>query len=301
MSDHAARLPECWVFLPQLRLGMDDLVLRARAAEWAGFSGLALMDHMAPPMAESKPLLDAMTTAAWLLARTESLRVGHLVLCDGFRHPAVLAKEVVTLDRASGGRFELGLGSGSVPEELDRFGIGRLDGPARTRRLGETLDVLAGLFTGAPFDFSGEFFELRGAQQQPVPSGAVPVVLGGSGGRTMELVARYATWWNLPVNRLDRLESLRAAAGPARVSVQLMVAFVAEGVDRAEVEEPARRRYGSMGDGLVVGDAAEVRARLARLGSQGVQRVYVWFADFAPTATLEVFGAEVLGGRGLRS
>ena len=297
MSDQAARLPECWVFLPQLRLGMDDLVVRARATEQAGFSGLALMDHMAPPMAESKPLLDAVTTAAWLLARTESLRVGHLVLCDGFRHPAVLAKEVATLDNSSGGRFELGLGSGSVPEELDRFGLGRLHGPARTRRLGETLEVLAGLFRGERFDFTGEFFELRGAQQQPVPLGPVPVVLGGSGRRTMELVARHATWWNLPVNRLDRLESLRAAAGPARVSVQLMVGFVAEGVERAEVEEPARRRFGTMGDGLMVGDAAEVRARLGELAARGVERVYLWFADFAPPATLEAFGAEVLRGR----
>jgi alkanesulfonate monooxygenase SsuD/methylene tetrahydromethanopterin reductase-like flavin-dependent oxidoreductase (luciferase family) len=273
---------------------MDDLLARAWAAERAGFAGLALMDHLAPPMAESRSLLDPVVCAAWLLARTDRLRVGHLVLCDGFRHPAVLAKEAATLAAASGGRFELGLGSGSVPAELDRFGVTRLDGAARTRRLGESLEVLDGLWSGEPFDFEGEFFELSGAQQQPSPPTPIPVVLGGSGPRTMELVARHATWWNLPVHRLDRLDRLRASAGAARVSVQLMVAFVAEGATRAEVEEPARRRYGSMGDGLVVGDAAEVRRRLSMLAEVGVERVYVWFADLAPVATLGAFGAEVV-------
>lgn len=290
----SSELPECWLFLPQLRMEMDDLVERAVAAEGAGFAGLALMDHLAAPMAESKPLLDAVTTAAWLLARTERLRVGHLVLCDGFRHPAVLAKEAATLQRASGGRFELGLGSGSVPAELDRFGIGRLDAAARTRRLGESLEVLAGLLSGGPVDVAGEFFQLTGAVQQPVPAEPIPVVLGGAGAATMELVARHATWWNLPVHRLDRLGALRPSAGKARVSVQLMVGFVAAGVERAVVEAPARRRYASMGDGLVVGDAAEVRARLVELSALGVARVYVWFTDLAPVATLEAFGAEVL-------
>jgi alkanesulfonate monooxygenase SsuD/methylene tetrahydromethanopterin reductase-like flavin-dependent oxidoreductase (luciferase family) len=275
---------------------MDDLLARAWAAERAGFAGLALMDHLAPPMAESKALLDPVVCAAWLLARTDRLRVGHLVLCDGFRHPAVLAKEAATLAAASGGRFELGLGSGSVPSELDRFGVARLDGTARTRRLGESLEVLTGLWSGEPFDFEGEFFELSGAQQLPSPPTPMSVVLGGSGPRTLELVARHATWWNLPVHRLDRLDRLRASAGAARVSVQVMVAFVAEGTTRAAVEEPARRRYGSLGDGLVVGDAGEVRQQLSRLAAAGVERVYVWFADLAPVATLEAFGAEVLSG-----
>jgi alkanesulfonate monooxygenase SsuD/methylene tetrahydromethanopterin reductase-like flavin-dependent oxidoreductase (luciferase family) len=290
----SAELPECWAFVPQLRMEMGDLLDRARAAERAGFVGLALMDHLAPPMAESRPLLDAMACAAWLLARTDHLRVGHLVLCDGFRHPSLLAKEAATLTEASGGRFELGLGSGSVPEELDRFGVGRLDGSARTRRLGESLEVLAGLWSGEPFDFEGEFFRLSGAQQRPTPRSPIPIVLGGIGPRTMELVARHATWWNLPVHRLDRLEGLRTSTGAARVSVQLMVAFVAEGTDRAEVEEPARRRYASMGEGLLVGDAAEVRRRLSQLATLGVERAYIWFADLAPASTLESFGAEVL-------
>ena len=84
---------EFWVFLPQMRLSMAQLVERARAAEAAGFSGVAGMDHLTPPMAENQPMFEAMITNTWLASHTEHLRVGSLVLCDSFRHPAVLARE----------------------------------------------------------------------------------------------------------------------------------------------------------------------------------------------------------------
>ena len=102
---------------------MDAIVERARAAESAGFDGVAVMDHLSPPMAPDQPMFEAMATSAWILANTSRLRAGALVLCDAFRHPAVLAQAAVTLDHASGGRFELGIGAGSVPTELDTFGV----------------------------------------------------------------------------------------------------------------------------------------------------------------------------------
>ena len=105
--------PQFFLFLPQLRFTMADLVDRARAAEAAGFTGIALMDHLSPPLAEDRPMLEAMTAATWLAAATTTLIVSHLVLCDAFRQPAVLARQAVTLDHASGGRFELGIGAGS--------------------------------------------------------------------------------------------------------------------------------------------------------------------------------------------
>ncbi len=82
---------EFWLYLPQMRLGMHDLVRRAQAAEAAGFAGIAGMDHLAPPGAESSPMFEAMTTNTWIAAHTRTLFVGSLVLCDSFRHPAVLA------------------------------------------------------------------------------------------------------------------------------------------------------------------------------------------------------------------
>ena len=105
---------EFWLYLPQMRMTMPQMAARADGAEAAGFAGVAGMDHLAPPGAEAAPMFEAMVANAWLAARTTDLRLGSLVLCDSFRHPVVFAREAVTIDHASGGRFELGLGWGSV-------------------------------------------------------------------------------------------------------------------------------------------------------------------------------------------
>src|SRR5215510_13080288 len=148
------------LFLPQMRLSFDQLVERARAAEAAGFVGVTGMDHLAPPLAEAQPMFDAMVTTAWLAAHTERARVGSLVLCDAFRHPAVLARQAVSIDHASGGRFELGIGAGSVPDEFPVFGIGPTEPRDRVARLRETLEVVRALWTGDVVDYDGEFHHL---------------------------------------------------------------------------------------------------------------------------------------------
>jgi alkanesulfonate monooxygenase SsuD/methylene tetrahydromethanopterin reductase-like flavin-dependent oxidoreductase (luciferase family) len=128
----------------------------------------------------------------------------------------------------------------------------------------------------------------------PVPLDRIPVVIGGTGPRTIELVARHATWWNVPVHRLDRLDDLRGAVGGARPSVQQMVAFVADESERAAVTEAARRRFAHFGAGLVIGNAEEVAAHLAGLEARGVERIYLWFTDFARPETLAAFGDQVI-------
>lgn len=286
--------PQFHLFLPQMRLGFDALVERARAAEAAGFDGIALMDHLAPPMAEDQDMYDAMVTATWLAACTTDLVIGHLVLCDSFRHPAVLAKQAVSLDHASGGRFELGIGWGSVTQELERFGVGSVDAPHRVARLRETLTAIQALWSGEVVDFEGEHHRITGGQQRPRPLGTIPIVVGGAGPRTLALVAEHANWWNCPIYALDRFDELRARVGSARASIQEMLGFVADPADRAEIEATAHRRFGYMGDGLVVGDGDEVVARYRELHERGVERVYVWFTDFAEPETLTAFGDQVI-------
>jgi alkanesulfonate monooxygenase SsuD/methylene tetrahydromethanopterin reductase-like flavin-dependent oxidoreductase (luciferase family) len=252
------------------------------------------MDHLAPPMAEDQPMHEAMTTATWLAAHTQTLSVGHLVLCDSLRHPAVLAKQAVTIDHASGGRFELGIGWGSVPDELDAFGVGDSAPSARVRRLAESLEVMTALWSGDTVDFDGEFHRVKGGRQQPVPLAKIPLLIGGAGRKTLALVARYADWWNLPIYALERLEELRPSAGGARVSVQQMVAFVPDESQRDRVTELALRRFGVYGDGLVIGDAAQLVDHFAALHDRGVERFYAWFSDFADPQTLAAFGADVI-------
>jgi alkanesulfonate monooxygenase SsuD/methylene tetrahydromethanopterin reductase-like flavin-dependent oxidoreductase (luciferase family) len=285
---------EFHLFLPQMRLSLDALVQRARVAEDVGFTGIALMDHLAPPMALDQPMFDAMVTAAWLAAHTERLVIGHLVLCDSLRHPAVLARQAVSLDHASRGRFELGIGWGSVPEELATFGIGSVDAPTRVQRLGETLALVRALWTGEQVDFHGEHFTVAGGQQRPTPLDRIPIVIGGAGPRTLELVAAHADWWNLPLYAVDRLEELRPKAGAARTSIQEMITFLPAAGDAEQVEATAARRFGRM-RGRVTGTAAELAEHYRGLVGRGVERFYCWFSDFADPATLEEFGASVIG------
>jgi alkanesulfonate monooxygenase SsuD/methylene tetrahydromethanopterin reductase-like flavin-dependent oxidoreductase (luciferase family) len=285
--------PEFHLYLPQMRLTLDAMIEKARAAEAAGFVGMAGMDHLAPPLAEQHEMYEALTTNAWLLAHTDRLVQGQLVLCDAFRHPAVLAREAVTLDHASGGRFEVGIGWGSVVEEFTTYGVRPITARERVGRMKETLEILRALWTGEVLDYDGEWFQLVAARQMPTPLEKIPIVIGGTGPRTMELVAAHADWWNVPIHQLHRLDSMRDAAGTARVSVQHMYAFVPEGADRAAIEEPARRRFGNHSN-LVIGGRNELLDHFHAMGERGVERYYVWFADFAQTPTLEAFGAEVI-------
>ncbi|MBV9720413.1 MAG: LLM class flavin-dependent oxidoreductase [Mycobacterium sp.] len=278
-------MAEWYLFLPQVRLPVADIVERSRHAEASGFSGVAFIDHLEAPGLPDESIWEAMAVATWVAAKTERLRIGHLVLCDSFRHPAVLAKQAVTLSDASGGRFDLGLGSGSWPAEFARFDVGQEDPVARV----EQLEYHLGLIT----QYWGKGGTPDGSQT-PLPGHPIPLLLGGTGRRMMELVCRYADWWNIPANHLDRLARLIPAAGSARVSVQQMVGFVRRGSDPDKVREVSTRRFGNLGSGLVCGDAEELIGHFAGLSNQGVERFYVWFADFAVPQSLHEFGETVI-------
>ncbi|MCV7317021.1 LLM class flavin-dependent oxidoreductase [Mycolicibacillus parakoreensis] len=277
---------EWFLFLPQSRLSIDEIVVRARTAEASNFTGVAFIDHLETPMAPDAPIWEAMTTATWVAAHTDRLRIGHLVLCDAFRHAAVLAKQAVTLSEASGGRFELGLGSGSMPDELARFGLGTATAGQRVTELEQTVAAVRRYWSA---DADG---------QHPRPSHPIPLVLGGRGRRMLDLVRRHADWWNLPAPDVGALPDLAPAVGPAHVSVQQMVGFIGAGADADTVVTAARRRFGRLGAGLVCGRADELIDYFAVLRRQGAQRFYVWFSDFAAPESIAEFGADVIAAGG---
>lgn len=280
------------LFLPQMRLSFGQIVERARAAEAAGFVGTTGMDHLAPPMAEDQPMFEAMVTNTWIAAHTSTLRVGSLVLCDAFRHPAMLAREAVSIDHASGGRFELGIGWGSVPTEFPVYGVGSTQPRDRVERLRETLEVLRALWAGETVDYAGEFHRMEGARQEPTPLTRIPIVIGGVGRKTLALVREHADWWNVHVGEMHRVPELRDQVGDARVSVQKMLAYVPDEASRAQITETTMRRFGYSGP--VVGTGPELVDYFGGLADQGVERVYAWFCDFAPPETLEAFGVDVI-------
>src|SRR5204862_4220899 len=141
-------LPWFGLYLPQLRMSFERIVERALAAEAAGFDSVWLMDHFTAPMAREIDTFEAWTVATALAARTSTIRIGHLVLCDPFRHPVLLAKMAATFDVISGGRLELGIGWGSVPDELRAFGFGPDPARVRAAKLKETLEILDAMFRG---------------------------------------------------------------------------------------------------------------------------------------------------------
>ena len=161
---------------------------KARRAEALGYSSLLVPDHF---QAQWGPLV-AMAIAA---EATERLRVGSLVLCNDYRHPLVLAKEIATLDLASGGRVELGLGAGWKREDYDAAGLGFDPPGARIERMAEALRALRALFAAeAPVTLAGRHYSLAGAVGTPRPAARPhpPICIGGGGRRILSLAAREA-------------------------------------------------------------------------------------------------------------
>ncbi len=288
-------LPWFGLYLPQLRMSFDRMLERTLAAEAAGFDSVWLMDHFAAPMAPDVDVFEAWTIATALAARTSTIRFGHLVLCDPFRNPVLLAKIAASFDVISNGRLELGVGWGSVADELHTFGFGPEPAAIRSAKLRETLEILDLMFSGEPFDYAGEHFTLHRATGRPVPvQERVPIHIGGGGPKlTMPLVERFADWWNCPGYALDRIDELRALAGNARVSAQHPIGLAASADDREETIATVHRRFGSWG-GVIAGTADEVAACLAAEVDRGVEGFVCQFSDFGTPETIERFMRDVV-------
>ncbi len=170
-------------------LSDDPAKLRAHArkAERLGYATFGVADHFMMPFA---PLL-ALEAAA---EATSTLRMTQFVLDQDFRHPAVLAKELATLDVLSGGRLEVGIGAGWLRAEYDQAGIRYDPAPVRIERLEEVVIILKGLFGDEPFTFAGRHHAISGLDgtpkplQQPHP----PIMIGGGGAKLLAVAGRQA-------------------------------------------------------------------------------------------------------------
>jgi probable F420-dependent oxidoreductase len=135
-----------------------------------------------------------MIAAALLCAATRRARVGHLVLCNLFRHPVITAQSLATLDHLSGGRAVAGLGTGWTESEFRMTGIPFPDVTTRLRMLDEALTCIRGLWTQEQTTVAGEFYRLQDAilWPKPVQRPYPPIVLGGSGRGLLRVAARHA-------------------------------------------------------------------------------------------------------------
>lgn len=188
------------VDISQHQLTWEELQARARFAEEAGFESAWVFDHFTPLYGDRRgPCLEASTLLAALAATTSRIRLGALVTGVTYRHPSVLAAEVVTVDHVSGGRVNLGIGAAWHEAEHRRLGI-RFPGIGeRARRLEEAIEVVRRLWTEDPADFDGRHYQLRDGWYRPLPVQRPhpPIWVGAGGERlTLPIAGRQADAWH---------------------------------------------------------------------------------------------------------
>src|SRR5262249_50918937 len=186
-------------------LPAQDLLASARNAEQWGYASLYVPDHWAYERQGGGGLDDganaweATTILGAVAAVTTRARIGALVLCNLFRHPATTAQSIVTLDHVSGGRAQLGIGSGWTKAEFDAMGMEFPDVKPRLRMLGEAVRVNKSLWSETRTTFGGEFYHLKDAfiVPKPVQRPMPPIMLGGSGKGILRIAAREADHVNV--------------------------------------------------------------------------------------------------------
>ncbi len=189
-------------------LGIADLVEAyetmthvAQEAESLGYHSIWLFDHFhTVPTPTQEVTFECWTSTAALARDTQRIRIGQLVTCNGYRNPSLLAKMASTVDIMSHGRLTFGIGAGWHEQEFRAYGYDFPDGPTRLRQLREAVQVILALWTQEQAVFEGNYYQVRGAINQPksVQKPHIPLLIGGSGEQvTLKLVAQYADACNI--------------------------------------------------------------------------------------------------------
>jgi F420-dependent oxidoreductase-like protein len=298
---------------PQQGATYGDQLGVARAAEESGYSAFFRSDHYTAMSGDGLPgPTDSWVTLGALARETSSIRLGTMVSSATFRYPGPLAISVAQVDEMSGGRVELGLGTGWFEAEHKAYAIPFPSLGERFDRLTEQLHIITGLWTtpaGGTFDYSGTHYTVADspALPKPVQSPHPPIIIGGAGAkRTPALAAAFASEFNVPFAPLDvirtQIERVGAAvseAGRPKDSMTYSAAFVlCAGRDDAEVA----RRADSIGrevdelrsNSPVVGTPGEIGEKLSEVRELGIQRIYLQLLDMSDLDHVEFFAAEVV-------
>jgi F420-dependent oxidoreductase-like protein len=296
---------------PQQGADYDTLLAVAKAAESLGFDAFFRSDHYLK-MGSGSGLpgpTDAWITLAGLARETSRIRLGTLVSPVTFRLPGVLAVQVAQVDQMSGGRVELGLGTGWFAEEHAAYGI-----PFPDQRFGlleEQLAVVRGLWrtpADETFSYQGEHFQLTDSPALPKPTQRPnpPIVIGGAGPkRTPRLAAEYADEFNVgfrpaepTAESFGRVRAACAAIGRDPKSLTLSAAqVVCCGRTDAEVARRAAaigREAAELRENGLAGSPGELVQKIASFAAIGTETIYLQVLDLDDLEHLELIAAEVL-------
>jgi F420-dependent oxidoreductase-like protein len=224
----------------------------ARHAEELGFESAWVFDHFTTvPDPTDEITFESFSTLSALAMATERVRLGHMVICTGFRNPALTAKLASTIDVISGGRFELGIGAGWKDDEWIAYGFGFPSTKERLARLGDDLEVISRMLAPGRATYEGEYARVEGAINEPKGiQSHIPIIVGGNGPNvTMRLAAKFADELNLVFRPVEEIPDLMATArqrceeigrDPATLRLSLYIAD-------PEIREPGQKRVDLLG------------------------------------------------------
>jgi F420-dependent oxidoreductase-like protein len=274
----------CLMIEGQEGVTWDQWVALAQTAERAGFEALFRSDHYLSVQGEhTRGSLDAWATLSALGAVTSRIRLGTMVSPASFRHPSVLAKNVVTADHVSGGRVELGMGAGWLEAEHAAYGFPFHDTRTRMDVLEEQLQIVRGLFGDGSFSFGGEHYTLAEVDSlpKPVQRSGPPLIIGGSGGpRSLRLAAAYADEYNTVFPTVEFCRELRGRLDE-RLPLSIMTRLV--------VGDGGRPDQSSIG-----GTPEQIVEQLRAYEGAGVTRVMLQHLAHEDLETVELIGREVI-------
>ena len=293
---------------PQQGASYDDQLRIAKAAEDLGFDGFFRSDHWVAMSGDGLPgPTDSFVTLGAIARETSRIRLGTMVASATFRLPGVLAITAAQVDQMSGGRLELGLGTGWFEREHTAYGIPFPSVGERFDRFAEQIEIVHGLWTtpsGKTFDFAGEYYQLTDAPALPKPAQAPhpPIIFGGGGKRrSASLAARFGDEYNVSFNRAKTAEiydRVRAAAAETGRSLKYSAAqTVCVGRDEAEVQRRADaigRDLAELRESSIAGTPAEALDRIGEFADWGTDRLYLQVLDLADLDHLELIATEVL-------
>jgi alkanesulfonate monooxygenase SsuD/methylene tetrahydromethanopterin reductase-like flavin-dependent oxidoreductase (luciferase family) len=287
----------------------------AAACERNGIEGLFASDHYEPVLTSTEDgSLDVWTTLAALAATTSSLRIGALVSPAGFRHPSNLARIVTTVDHVSGGRVELGLGTGSHPGDFAHFGFPYPSLGARMAGLAEHLEIIHRQWTEDEVSFDGEHYRLEHCRARPFPvqRPGPPIIVGGvAGPSTVAPAVRFASEYNTWRPTLEQVRGRKARvvaaaqqAGRAPSTLVYSVLTPAVlGASASAVRDSVRAVMDAAGapgepddfmaangDVWIFGTVDEARRRVAQLVDAGAERIYLDHRHYGDVDAIELFG-----------